>query len=84
MSVVDKWSKEKRREVKLKIDEQAELASKTLGAQSVVMVVFFRDGDYMHMMEGGRSPLPTDQLFKVLASVNDVLGESDGDDISLS
>jgi hypothetical protein len=84
MSIVEKWSKEKRREVKRQIDEQADIAAKALGAQNVVMIVFFRDDDYMHMMEGGRSPVPVDQLFKMLASANEMLEDSGGDDISLS
>lgn len=77
------WAPEKRSAVKRKIDREAARAAARLGAKSVLIVAFFPDGEYLHMLDGGTAPMPTAELYKKLATVETVLAESCGKDVAL-
>lgn len=79
------WPHEKRAAVKRKIDKEAERAAARLGASMVTIIAWFPAGDgYLHMQDGGNAPMTSDQLYKQMATIGDVLKDSGGEDVSLS
>jgi hypothetical protein len=76
------WTTERRATVKRKIDKEAERAAIRIGAKSVVIIAFFSDGEYLHLQDGGNSPVPN--LYEHLATARQVLDESGGADVALS
>jgi hypothetical protein len=66
------WTDQKRLAIKSKIDKAAQAAAKTLGAEAVTIIAFFAEGDFLHMQDGGTSPMPSGQLYERLAEANGV------------
>lgn len=71
--LIKPWSKEKRAFTQGKIDAQAKKAAKALKAQCCMIVAFFPDGSYLHMQDGGQSPMPPDQLYRQLLSMREAM-----------
>lgn len=79
------WTKEKRSITKRKIDKEAERAAARLGASMVTILAWFpAGGEYLHMQDGGSAPMPSDALYKHLATVATILDKSGGEDVALS
>jgi len=78
------WSQERRDAVRRKIDKEADRAAYRLGASKVFMIAFFEEGEYLHLMEGGASPMPVKDLCEKILSALAMLEASGGEDISLS
>jgi hypothetical protein len=77
------WPKEKRGRIQAKIDKEAKRTAVKLGARCCVIVAFFEEGAYYHMQDGGQSPVPTEQLYRQLVSMKEVLEASGGEDVQL-
>lgn len=78
------WTPEKRAAVKRKIDKEAARTAARLGAAGVTIVAFFPDGEHLHMLDGGMSPMPHDELYKRLLTATEILKDSGGEDVALS
>lgn len=66
------WDEARRARAKAKIDKESDRVAARLGAVGVVLVVFFEDGDSLHMMDGGRSPVPFKDLYRNLISATEI------------
>jgi hypothetical protein len=77
------WPMEKRSRVTRKIEKEAARAAARLGAEGVVIIAFFKDGEYFHMQDAGSAPMPLSDLYKQMVSAREVLGESGGEDVAL-
>lgn len=75
------WDMARRQRVKAKIDKEAARAAARLGAQGVVIVAFFADGDHLHMQDGGMSPVPFAELYKTLLTATEAQAASPGKDV---
>lgn len=84
MSTPQPWDAERRNIVKRRIDKEAARAAGRLGAETVMIIAFFRDGEYAHMLDGGTAPMPPAELYARLLSVKQVLAESGGKDVAVS
>jgi len=78
------WPMERRSQIKKKIDREAARAAARLGAEAVMIVAFFKDGEYLHMQDGGTSPMPPAELYKKLATATSILEDSGGEDVAFS
>lgn len=63
---MEPWDLGRRARAKAKIDKEAARAAARLGAEGVVIVAFYPDGDHFHMLDGGKSPMPLKELYKTL------------------
>lgn len=81
MPLVTPWTAEKREHTQDKIDSEARKAAKRLKAKCCIIIAFFDDGDYIHRLEGGQSPMPLDELYRQLASVWEALRDRGTQDI---
>jgi hypothetical protein len=81
--IMQPWPIEKRSRVTKKIEREAARAAARLGAENVVIIAFFKDGEYMHMQDAGTAPMPLSDLYKKMVSARDILGESGGEDVAL-
>lgn len=78
------WSMEKRSRTAAKIEKEAARAAARLGAKHVVIIAFFRDGEYLHMQDAATDlPMSLPDLYKKMISMNDVLDASGGKDVAL-
>lgn len=77
------WTPERRAAVTRKIAKEAERAARRLGAVGCRIVAFFPDGEYLHMLDAGKTPMSAKDLYTKLVSVLDVLEASGGEDVSL-
>ena len=50
-----------------------------LGAVSCMMVVFFADGEYLHMIDGGTAPMPPGEVFAKCAAAYAIASDPDGE-----
>ena len=78
------WSIEKRDRTNRKIEKEADRAAARLGAKHVVIIAFFEDSEYLHMQDGGKAPMPLEQLYKQMLSVRHVLDASGGEDVAMN
>lgn len=78
------WTDEEIKLVKHRIDREAKRAAERIGAMSCIVIAFFEDGEYLHMQDGGSSPMPPEQLYKKLAAAFEMTDESSGKDVALS
>lgn len=83
MSEPKPWDIARRSRVKAKIDKEAARAAARLGARSAVLVVFFEEGDYLHMQDGGMAPMPFKELYARLLSMLEIMEQSGGEDVSM-
>lgn len=83
MNAPNPWTPEKRTKVKRRIDDEADLAAKRLGASHVTIIAFYEQGEYTHMMDGGTAPSGMDDVYKLMLSVRNILKESGGEDIKV-
>jgi hypothetical protein len=81
--LIKPWSKEKRAHTQGKIDAQAAKAAKALKAECCMIVAFFPDGGFLHMQDGGKSPMPPDQLYRQLLSMREVMETSGSEDVAI-
>ncbi len=75
------WTPLRREQTKKKIDREAIRAAARIGAKSAVIIAFFEDGEYLHLQDGGKSPMPN--LYQRLATARGVLDESGGADVAM-
>jgi hypothetical protein len=66
-----------------KINQQARKVAKALGAEGVVIIGFFREGEMLHMQDGGLSPMPLVELYKKMITVAEITEESGGEDVKI-
>lgn len=77
------WDKEKRAQVKRKIDKEARRAADRLGAQGVMIIAFFKQGEYAHVLDGGEAPMPYEEVYKKMVTGYGVVKESGGEDVEV-
>lgn len=77
------WDHDKRSQVKRKIDKEAARAAARLGAQTVCIIAFFKDGEYMHMLDGGNAPMDFQKLYATLQTAHQTVEESGGKDVAI-
>lgn len=77
------WDEDRRARVKAKIDKESARAAARLGAEGVVIVAFFAEGEYLHMQDGGKSPMPFKELYQKLLAARQLLEESGGEDVKI-
>ena len=77
------WTPEKRSQIKRKIDKESVRAAARIGAKNTVIIAFFENGEFLHMQDGGVSPMPFAELYKMLLSATTILTESGGEDVAL-
>lgn len=84
MPSVKPWDKERRAHVSRKIIKESERAKARLGAAGVLMIVFYADGDYLHIQDAGSAPMPFKEVYKRLLSANEILAASGGEDVAVN
>jgi hypothetical protein len=77
------WSQERRARMKTRIDKAAKAAKSMLGAHTVVIIATFEDGEFLHMQDGGTSPMPLLELYQRIQSSHQIMEASDGEDVEL-
>ena len=80
MTIPKPWPPERRSRVLAKINKESERAAARLGAAAVVIVAFYEEGEYLHMQDGGKSPMPFKELYRNLlsaAEMNEAAGGKD-------
>jgi len=75
------WPPERRARMKARIDKAAKAAKNMLGAHTVVIIATFEDGEFLHMQDGGTSPMPLMELYARIQSSHQVMDVSDGKDV---
>lgn len=75
------WDQERRERLAAKIRKEADRAAARIGAEGVVMVAFFPDGEHFHVLDGGKSPMPFLDLYKMLVTVTEAQEGSPGKDV---
>jgi hypothetical protein len=73
------WSTEKRNRVQDKMDKQAAEVAKRLKAKCCVVIAFWDDGNYLHILEGGQSPMPLDELYRQRLAAREALQDVNPD-----
>ena len=73
------WSEERRAEMQARINTEAALAAAKIGAQQVVIIAFYPEGEHLHIMDGGSAPMTRSDLYTKLASMVQVVEEGHGD-----
>lgn len=64
------WDVAKRNLMVDKIVKEAQRSAMRLGATSVLIVAFFPDGENLHMLDGGSSPLPPEEVYQKCAAAH--------------
>lgn len=70
------WPPHHRRLIKARIDDVAKRARESLGAHDVLVVAWFQDilePSFLHMQDGGTSPMPPHKVYRHLADTVDAL-----------
>jgi hypothetical protein len=75
---------EKRSRLSREIKDESKRVAKHIGADYIVIIALFREGDRVHMIEAGNPPMEYAQLHKHLVTADEVLKESGGGDVSVS
>jgi hypothetical protein len=78
------WLFEKRCHIGSKIDAEAKRAAGNLGASDVLIVAFFKDCGYVHMLDGGTAPQPRDKIYKQLVDTTELRQRTSGRDAEVS
>lgn len=82
-SLIKPWPSEKQERTQTKIAKEALRVAARLGAKCCVVIAFYEQVEYYHMVDGGQAPMPTEELYRYLISCKDALKESDGEDVQL-
>ena len=77
------WTPERRAQVMRKISKEADRAAARIGADAVMIVAFFRHGEYLHLQDGGKTPVPPKELYERLASAHTMTAGGNGEDIEI-
>jgi len=77
------WSKERADAETKRLDIEAKLVAARLGATHVRVIAFYKDGDMVHVLEGGSMPLPSKELYTRLADMLQTLEDRNDDDVKL-
>ena len=75
------WPMEKRQRLSEKLRREANKVAGRIGAEHVVIIAFYKDGEYMRMQDGGNPPMQFAKLYTQLASVHGIQDESPSKDI---
>lgn len=65
------WTPEQRTQKTSKMRKEAARAAARLGAHGVVLVAFYEEGEFMHMLDAGMAPMPFKDLYEKLAGMHD-------------
>lgn len=84
MNAPSRWTPAKRALVKSRIDRAAKKAAREIGAHTVLIIACFTDGEYYHTQDGGTSPMPEVDLYKMMITAKAALDESSGDDVAVN
>lgn len=82
MSQNTPWTPEQRSRKKAKLDKEAAKVAGRVGADHVIVIAFFPEGEFYHMMDGGSSPVPMKQLYSTMLATHMKLELSGGEDIA--
>lgn len=74
----DPWSRERAQEMNQRLELEARLIAGRIGASDVVVIAFYREGEMLHVMDGGTAPTARAQLYANLADMAQQL-EIDGE-----
>ncbi len=77
------WSVAKRAEIKADIDHAAGIAAKVLKAKHVMMVVFYEEGQYLHLQDGGTAPMAFEDVYLRMISAHQMMAETNGEDVGV-
>lgn len=77
------WTAEKMAKTKAKVDKEARRAAMRLGAKAAVMIVFYEDGEYLHFIDGGVSPIPGRDLYLKMISIIDINAQTGGEGVKI-
>ena len=81
MSTPTPWTMERRSAFKRRIDKEAARVAGRIGATSVIIIAFARDGEYLHMQDGGTAPGDISQIYKMLITAHEGVASSGGIDV---
>ena len=77
------WPMEKRQRIGRRIVKEAERTARRIGAKGVVIIAFFQEGEYVHVQDGGVSPVPFQDLYKRMLAGHDMMETAGSDDVNL-
>ena len=78
------WTPEDRDRVRAKLDREAEFVARRFHAAHLVVIAFFKDGEYMHCLEAGDPPTSFEELHKQCLTAWAVMRDFGGEDVALS
>ncbi len=54
----------------LEIRTESEMLTRRMGAQSVIVIAIFKEGDNLTVQDGGKFPMPPDQFYEGMAQLH--------------
>lgn len=57
------WPAERRAHMEKLLTKEAAKVKRSIGAYTVMIVATFEDGEFLHMQDGGTSPMPLDEFY---------------------
>lgn len=81
---MEPWTKERRSQVKRKIDREATRTAARLKAKGCVVIAFFdAGGGYFHIQDGGITPMNMKELYRNMLATVEKLELSGGEDVAV-
>lgn len=80
------WDKDRRAATMAKVKKEAARAAARLGADGgAVVIVMYRDGEHLHILDGGSLPAGLDlaQIYRMVLSSHAVVQDSGGEDVKV-
>lgn len=79
------WSLNRRSQMVNKINKEAARAAARLGARTVSIIATFEDGEYVHILEGGKYPFATPkETYERMVLMHKMMEQSGGEDVDLT
>jgi len=82
--MVQVWNLQRRARMVERIRAEAARVANRLGASHLMVIAFFPDGDDIHTIDAGTSPVPTRDLYAKMASAIEALEMNDGEDVTVN
>ena len=84
--MAEPWDHQKRAHVSKRILKESKRIAANLGATGgVIIIAFFKDGDKLHVQDGGHALMSFKDIYLKMASCHEVMESSkDGKDVQVS
>ncbi len=79
------WTPEQRAAKKRKVDKEADRLAGRLGAKGAYIIAFFDagDGEHFHIMDGGKAPMSSEELYRMMLATVEKLKLTGGADAAI-